>query len=55
MQLWLLINSFLKRRAVPERQVQLSLLPDGLRTEVARVSVIFGIRKVVRESRPFIA
>ena len=55
MRFWLLINALLKRRAVPKRQVQLSLLPDGSRTEAARVSVTFGIRRVVRESCPFIA
>ena len=33
----------------------LSLLPDGLRTKAARMSVIFGIRRVIRESCPFIA
>ena len=45
----------LKRSVVPRRQVQLSLMPDGSRTEVVRVSIIFGICKVVHESRPFIA
>ena len=54
MRLWLLINALFKRRTVLGRQVQLSLLPDGSRTTAARVSVIFGIRRVVRELRPFI-
>ena len=55
MWLWLLMNALLKRRAIPGRQVQLSLLPDGSWTEAARVSIIFGIRRVFRESCPFIA